>query len=370
MFHCNAAEAVGEFAIVPFGTCTWNSGALTLGRAPPKPRLSQEEPNLFLLLESFYYRVPTSDPDNGRVYVVAGADAPSQLDPREWEQNGETFVVPPNAGGRTDLASVPWIASWLVASYGSHTLAVLLHDSLVPDDGEEEMVARTAADRLLLTALREPGQKKGAFRHWLMWAAVSVYGTMRRPLFLRPFFFSLQALAIWGLLITGLVWVWGTGIDPWQWYSKALVAAGGLILFEVLLGMFWRAGLGFRPGAVLVPVLLGAVALVALVDEWRGPGTTRAFWVLLVAAVLLPLGFLWGAAVDGRLRAWLWPTSLVGLPVVVIPGVVIVFSAFLAWVIDLGASAVAAARDPGRTFQTPAVRPYRWDQVDEGDPQQ
>jgi hypothetical protein len=117
---------------VSFGTCRWNGNALTLGEAEPKPRLSQEEPNLFLLLESFYYRVPTDDPDEGRVYVVAGADAPPQLDPREWDQDEETIVVPPNSGGRTDLASVPWVASWLVANYGSHTLAVLLHDALVP----------------------------------------------------------------------------------------------------------------------------------------------------------------------------------------------------------------------------------------------
>lgn len=152
---------------------------------------------------------------------------------------------------------------------------------------------------------------------------------------------TLQALAVWGLLITGLVWVWGAGIDPWQWYWKALVAASGLIVFEVLLGVLWRASvslrrqaLSFQPGAALVPALLGAVALVALVDEWRDPGPTRAFWVLLFAAVLLPLGFVWRAAVDPEWRDWLWPTALVGLPVVVIPGVVIVFSTLLALVVD------------------------------------
>jgi hypothetical protein len=31
----------------------------------------------------------------------------------------------------TDLASVPWILRWLVASYGQHTTAALLHDRLV-----------------------------------------------------------------------------------------------------------------------------------------------------------------------------------------------------------------------------------------------
>jgi hypothetical protein len=190
------------------------------------------------------------------------------------------------------------------------------------------------------------------------------------PAFLRPFLFTLQALAVWGLLITGLVWVWGAGIDPWQWYWKALVAASGLIVFEVLLGVLWRASvslrrqaLSFQPGAALVPALLGAVALVALVDEWRGPGPTRAFWVLLFAAVLLPLGFVWRAAVDPEWRDWLWPTALVGLPVVVIPGVVIVFSTLLALVVDFGASAAAAARDPERAFKAPSVRPYRWDQL-------
>lgn len=346
---------------MPFGACTWEGTRLTLGseEPPPEPLLRQLDPTRFLLCESFYYRVPDGDPDRGRVYVVAGTDAPTELDPREWPQDGTTIVVPANDGGRTDLASVPWVASWLVASYGSHTRAVLLHDALVPSGGDRPLVERSRGDRLLLTALREAPAKRGAFRHWLMWAAVSVFGTMRRPLFIRSFLFSLQALAVWGLLITGLVWVWGAGIDHWDWYWKLLVAAGGLLVFEVLLGACWRAGVDTWWGPVLVPALLEVVAVVALVDEARGPGPTTAFWVLLAAALLLPLGFLWGGGVDPSLRFWLWPTSLVGLPIVVIPAVLIVFAAILVWLVDLGAEAVAAARDGDRDFKRPFLRPPR-----------
>jgi hypothetical protein len=133
---------------VPFGTCRWLNGEPQLGRR----------------------------------------GCASTTETRELHLDGHNVVVPPNEGGRTDLASVPSFMWWLVASYGNHTRAALLHDALVVDTkGVDPPIARTAADRILLSALREPGQKKGgAFRHWLMWAAASVFGTMRSPFWLRP----------------------------------------------------------------------------------------------------------------------------------------------------------------------------------------
>jgi hypothetical protein len=58
----------------------------------------------------------------------------------------------------TDLASVPWILRWLVASYGQHTTAALLHDRLVrPGMTLPEGVE---TDPVFFRALEESGKTK------------------------------------------------------------------------------------------------------------------------------------------------------------------------------------------------------------------
>ena len=98
----------------------------------------------------------------------------------------------------TDLASVPWRLWWLVASYGRHTRASLLHDVLVDD-----LADRVEADRVFFVALEEGRKRRGGSRtrHWLMWLAVSVFGTMRlyAPGQMKAFVGGLAAL--WALLI-------------------------------------------------------------------------------------------------------------------------------------------------------------------------
>lgn len=179
---------------MPFRTFTWEHGSVALGDRTPDPELRQVDEDAFVVLSSFCYRAARGDPDEDVVYLVPGEDfeppAHRELDPR--------VVVPPDMSGRTDLASVPSLFWWLIASYGNHTRASLLHDALYVDDGEPPVPQRTA-DRLFLTALREPGpQKGGAFRHWLMWAAVSAFGTMRWRLGLL---FGLHLVAVWALTI-------------------------------------------------------------------------------------------------------------------------------------------------------------------------
>src|SRR5918999_2146745 len=91
----------------------------------------------------------------------------------------ESFVVhpaPPDADepgekGITDLASVPWILWWLVASYGRHTRAALVHDQLVDE------IERHKADRIFRGALEELGIHW--VRRWFVWAAVSFETTFR-----------------------------------------------------------------------------------------------------------------------------------------------------------------------------------------------
>jgi hypothetical protein len=351
---------------VPFGTCRWVDGQPQIDlKEVPTPDLRHEARKWFVLLRSFCYLVPNEDPARGTIFVVPGADAPSSTETIELlSPDGSKVVVPPNQGGRTDLASVPSFMWWLVASYGNHTRAALLHDALVVDeDGIEPPIARTAADRILLSALREPGQQKGgAFRHWLMWAAASVFGTMRAPLWLRPAGLALHVFATWGLLIAALLWMWPE-LWPNTW-GQVLVALAVVPFFLVVIGSSWRAGANLTEGW-LPTALMTAPILVLLGIAWSGKfelDQNRAFWMFLGVFVLVLLGHVWGFAVDRTLRWRLWPTALVGLPIAAIPVGLIFLSIVLVWFIDLGAAIAATpSQDRGRRrgFELPGFEPSR-----------
>jgi hypothetical protein len=75
------------------------------------------------------------------------------------------------------------------------------------------------------------------------------------------------------------------------------------------------------------------------------------------------LGLLWGGAADPTLRMWLWPTALIGLPLAMLPVVLIVLSVGFVWFIDFGAAISAAPRKDAqgnrRGLKVPAVKPLR-----------
>ena len=309
--------------------------------------------------------MPLGDPDYETVYLVPGADAPPDL-PAETttdEEPPRRVVIPPSDGGQTDLASVPSLFWWLVASYGNHTRAALLHDALYVKPDQPQPVPRRTADRLFLAALREPEGKKGAFRHWLMWVAVSLFGTMRRWL---GGLFAIQVLAIWSFLIWAVTWAWAPSVWAirWTWW-QILIAVVAVPLFLFALGTAWRAGVDLTGGWLVPDLLVGALIFVPLGYRWTWPPKSwpSPFTVLLVAGALMLLGLLWGGAVDPRLRMWLWPTGLIGLPVAALPIAVIVVSIAIVWFIDLGAAIAAAPRkDPDgnrRGLEIPALKTYR-----------
>jgi Protein of unknown function (DUF1353) len=354
---------------VPFRTFRIEDGKLKLGTSTPAPELRQIEANSFAILKSFCYIVPPGDPDEGDVYVIPGADFDSSAATGEVTADGPDgvtpprVVIPPDTGGLTDLASVPPMLWWLIASYGNHTRAALLHDALYVDEGEPPVPRRTA-DRLFLTALREPGEPKaGPFRHWLMWAAVSAFGTMRYRL---GALFGAHVLAVWGLTIGAVVWALGDGIVwiSWTWWQIVLAIVVALA-FLVLIGTSWRAGVDLT-GGWLVPTLLGtAIVLVPLAIEWTYPFEFELSpFMLLVGALALTLfGPLWGLWVDPTLRGWLWPTALIGLPIAVIPVILILVAIRLVWLIDLGAAIAVALRrkkaGQGQGFQVPTIKQTR-----------
>lgn len=341
---------------MPFCTFSWEGGSVVLGDATPDPELRQVDEDTFVILKSFCYRAARTDPDADAVYLVPGED----FDPPAQLASGQHVVVPPETSGRTDLASVPSLFWWLIASYGNHTRASLLHDALYVDAGEPPVPRRTA-DRLFLTALREPGpQKGGAFRHWLMWAAVSAFGTMRRGLGLV---FGLHLIAVWALTIWGIVWAWGDGIAGvgWNAWQVVLAALAGLG-FLVVVGSSWRAGVDLRGGWLVPTAMTTALIVVPLANEWTYPLELDLdpFTLLAAALVLTLAGPLWGLWVDPTLRGWLWPTALIALPIAAIPVALILLAIVLVWLVDLGASLAASLRKTpsggDRPFELPSLR--------------
>ena len=116
---------------------------------------------------------------------------------------------------------------------------------------------------------------------------------------------------------------------------------------------------------MLPTALLAAAVLIPLVFAW--PSSFKLGWspftLLFVAAVLFFLGLFWGIAVDPKLRMWLWPTAMIGLPISLLPLGLILIAVRLVWFIDVGAAVAAAARTDQygnpRDFELPRVTPYR-----------
>jgi hypothetical protein len=232
------------------------------GQSPERLTLEQIGEKRFRLVKGFRYHVP------------------------------DTAVVPPKVRDielpdlfETDIASVPWVFWWLIASYGSHARAAIVHDALV---GAPVVVVtdRKIADYVLLIALEEPSEfdgKHGSYiRHQLTWAAVCLFGTMLCEAKLLLTLFLLMVAGFWfasvGAIISWLPW-WS--LSGWEWIpAVSLGLAGFLWKFNPfaerkVAGRLWPIGVvglpTLAPALVLVLVTSGAVWLVDLVPAtFRG----------------------------------------------------------------------------------------------------
>jgi hypothetical protein len=102
--------------------------------------------------------------DETRVLVEA-------LDAEHWKTLRDItygpYTVP--AGFRTDFASVPRVAVWLIPRFGRFTLAAILHDYLLTLVRAGSL-ASVEADRVFREALA--GLDTPPVRQWLMWTGV------------------------------------------------------------------------------------------------------------------------------------------------------------------------------------------------------
>lgn len=135
----------------------------------------------------------------------------------------------------TDLASIPWFASWFVSRHGRHTPAALVHDCLVHGSRKRrDMAGRVAADQEFLAALDE--LEVPLVRSRVMWSAVT-FGTRWHTDWVRRI-----ALVIWlGAVVVGTAW-FTFGVLTRQ-PLVVLGAAVAPLLGGVLWGRQYKAGM-------------------------------------------------------------------------------------------------------------------------------
>ncbi len=106
-----------------------------------------------------------------------------QIDESYWETlaaldyQGRSEVLTVPAGFRTNLASVPRCAWWLVPRSGRYTPTVVLHDYLAKNPGVTK-VNRCDADGIFRRSMRELGVP--LLRRRMMWTAVRLAGGPHR----------------------------------------------------------------------------------------------------------------------------------------------------------------------------------------------
>lgn len=87
---------------------------------------------------------------------------------------GDQFTVTVPAGFRTDFASVPRIFWSIIAPYGAHGRASIVHDFMYATGGLGGKHSRSDCDQIFLQAMRDSGVTP--LRRGAMWLAVRIAG--------------------------------------------------------------------------------------------------------------------------------------------------------------------------------------------------
>lgn len=155
-------------------------------------------------------------------------------------------------GEATDLASIPRPLRWLLDSYGTHTLAAVLHDKLIVrqrDDGA--LKSDVVADRFFREMLHACGVP--LFLRWTAWSAVALRtrwaaGGWKK---IKVVLWGLASLAGMG----GTVGIAAGGHPVWALlYGVALLGVSG-----ALWGRQWGAAIF---AAIALPLVIPALIVV------------------------------------------------------------------------------------------------------------
>jgi hypothetical protein len=262
-------------------------------RAPDgsEPRIILEVvgPTDFALLEGFVY--------------VDGFDSN-----RAWD-------VPPDP--RTDLASIPWFAQWLIRSYGKHTRAALVHDAHWKT--QTTRVGRREVNAVFLHAMREGDV---AFvRRWLIWSAVALAAYAQKAV--TEWWHLVAWLAATLVVLDAVV-----SLTPWAPGGAAAAFAGALVAVALVAFLVaWIVGKAGTDAATFTAVtnqigviaaayalIAGTLALAGPLEE-RVPGTTArlAVVVLALVATAVVLGADWRAGIVGSVGAILVLVPMTGV---------------------------------------------------------
>ncbi|MEM9608911.1 MAG: DUF1353 domain-containing protein [Actinomycetota bacterium] len=174
-----------------------------------------------------------------------------------------------DAGGRSDLASVPQFLRWFANPYGVYTPAALIHDDLIVGGEANAGTLRSdaAADRYFRFLLRAAGVD--FFRRWIMWAAVALrtrwaVGGRRRAFLIVWIALSVLGLTAFFSAVGELLFDTGTVLDIDSW-PLLIGSAATPFVAGGLWGKQWGASLVAAVAApwILPPTLLAAVAYVS-----------------------------------------------------------------------------------------------------------
>lgn len=256
-------------------------------------QLRIDTPRLFGLITPFWYR--PWRPLSATLAAGLPATPPDAPDAAAlWVRVGDEHQPP-----QTDLGSIPRVLWGLIASYGRHTLAVIVHDRLCEYADQapagERFVRQAAADEVFHQALRDPDRpdfQAPWFRSLVLWAGVSVarYWRLGRPRF------AALAGATLGLWLAGW-WLAQSFAGP----AQPLAAVVLLLVSAVVLGVAGQVALrAHRSGragdrtisralVVLTVVLLAAALWSSL--PWPALfGQPLPDWLGLTGAVVFVAG--------------------------------------------------------------------------------
>lgn len=215
------------------------------------------------------------DPESG-LASPTGAIRLSQIDLKEFqleaklryvgEQTGlegkvsesvlaDIRVVGPATLPVTDLASVPQPLRWLVAQYGSHTPAALIHDRLIGLETPINGLTEPHVDRYFRFMLHDLGVRW--LRRWLMWAAVAMR-TRWKAGGIRS-----ASVLIWAVASAVGMTFAVIALTTQNW-PLLLLTVSAPFIFAILWWRQYGAGLVAAVAApwVLPPTIIGAIGFV------------------------------------------------------------------------------------------------------------